>query len=437
MLKFTNPGLIDLDAVRTMGVSVKNPGSFGFFGTGLKFAIATILRGGGSITIYRGTDAHPLAAEEKVIRGETFKIVTLDGEPMGITTQLGRNWEPWMVLRELGCNAKDEGGEFALMDDGFDPAVHTAVLADDHTTIVVDWAELDAAYRQRGDLFVEGEPLVVTDSLRILAGPSAHVFYRGVRVYKLDKPSLYKYDILADQVLTEDRTLYGMHNVDQLIRDAMLALDDATIIRPVISATDGYHEAKLSYESWSTKPSRTFLDTAIEVRAARQKLNQSARDLLMKNMRDTADGETVTSSTSYRRVRADGFSYAIETLVGVGIVFEDEQQFVTVDELPGNALSIVEKGRVYLLRDLIDGPARPVAEQLIARWIDLKGSIYSPEDAINILAPLLLQTTNLKVDEKLAEEDVAIAAGTDVADELADDAIEIEVEAPPPAVPLS
>lgn len=409
MLCFKNPGLIDLDAVRTMGVSVKKPGSFGYFGTGMKFAIATILRGGGSVTIYRGTEPHVLSVVEKVITGETFSIVTLDDQPMGITTQLGRNWKPWMVLREFGCNARDEGGDFFdIVED------NPLVPEDGHTTIVIEWADLDNAFKQRGDLFIEGEPLFVNDAIRILPGPSSHVFYRGVRVYKLEKPSLYKYDVLSQLTLTEDRTLSGLYSVDQFIRDAVLSMDDATIVRPIISAADGYHEGKLSYESWAVKPSRVFLDTAIEVRAARQRLNASARDILMKNMRDTADGETVTSSTSYRRVRHDGFSYAIEVLIELGFVFEDEQQFVTVDELPGEAKSIVEKGRVYLLRDLIEGGARVIAEQLIARWIDLKGGIYTAEDAVNVLGPKLLQTTRLKVDEELAvEDDHAIALHAD------------------------
>lgn len=34
MIIFRNSGIIDIDAVRTMGVSVKAPGSFGYFEIG-------------------------------------------------------------------------------------------------------------------------------------------------------------------------------------------------------------------------------------------------------------------------------------------------------------------------------------------------------------------------------------------------------------------
>ena len=44
---FTNQGEIDIRAVTTFGVSVKNDNSaIGMFGTGLKYAIAIILRHG-------------------------------------------------------------------------------------------------------------------------------------------------------------------------------------------------------------------------------------------------------------------------------------------------------------------------------------------------------------------------------------------------------
>ena len=77
MIVFQNPGLIDLAAVITMGVSVKEGDTpIGFFGTGLKFAIATILRNGGGIELYRGGDKHVFGIEPGTVRGEAFDFVT-------------------------------------------------------------------------------------------------------------------------------------------------------------------------------------------------------------------------------------------------------------------------------------------------------------------------------------------------------------------------
>ena len=46
MIIFQNKGLIDVHAISIMGVSVKEDNSIGFFGTGLKYAIAVLLREG-------------------------------------------------------------------------------------------------------------------------------------------------------------------------------------------------------------------------------------------------------------------------------------------------------------------------------------------------------------------------------------------------------
>lgn len=49
---FENPGELDLNALRIMGVSVKQSDSpIGMFGTGLKYAVATAMRLGGSVEI--------------------------------------------------------------------------------------------------------------------------------------------------------------------------------------------------------------------------------------------------------------------------------------------------------------------------------------------------------------------------------------------------
>lgn len=108
---FCNNEPIDLNAIAIMGVSVKtgdNP--IGYFGTGLKFSIATLLRTGHQVVLYRNGERIEFTAEPEVIRGERFERVLMGAERLGFTTQLGRNWEPWQAYRELRCNCTDEGG---------------------------------------------------------------------------------------------------------------------------------------------------------------------------------------------------------------------------------------------------------------------------------------------------------------------------------------
>lgn len=115
MIVFENAGEIDIDAITTFGVSVKvgeNP--IGFFGTGLKYAIAVLLRTDHKVSIWSGDRQLRFTTERREVRMKPFDFVLMrEGDrltPMGFTTELGKTWKPWMAYRELYCNARDEGG---------------------------------------------------------------------------------------------------------------------------------------------------------------------------------------------------------------------------------------------------------------------------------------------------------------------------------------
>jgi hypothetical protein len=420
MIIFTNPGLIELEAVTTMGVSVKQEGSFGRFGTGLKFAIATILRGGGSITLYRGLERYAFGSRKSLISGKEFDIVTIaameaEGNlntdvpiSLGVTTQLGRDWEPWMVLRELGCNALDEHGEF--FQPGADKETGRVTsgghVEDGHTTFIVEWDQLDSAYKQRDELFLKGAILWESEKLRILTGPSAHLFYRGIRVYKLEKPALFTYDILAEQNLTEDRTLSSSYYADRILRDSWLTMEDKQLLGQALAADTNYYEHKIDFQdaSWGLKPSKAFIAVAADLRDQRKLRNAAATKIVAKAMRSKS--EEMSTYGSYRRAVEDGFSYAIEQLQDLGVNFTEDHPFVVVDELEDEELSMVEDGRIYLLRGLTTRPAREIMEELLRRWVDVNGGAFN---AVNLFIPIVLgKSKDLKEDELLLKEDSAI-----------------------------
>jgi hypothetical protein len=381
MIAFWNNGLIDLDAVRTMGVSVKNPGSFGRFGTGIKYGIATVLRGGGSITLQRGMDTHQFTTETREIRGEPFDLVLLDGREMGITTRLGRDWEPWMVLREFGCNARDEGGDFGKFAE---------VQRDDFTQLLVEWDALDAAYEDRTSLFVEGEPLWADDALRILPGPSEYMFYRGVRARKLPKPSVHTYDILVEQKLTEDRTMgYTWEQDTQIVMALTSRVDSYAVVRAAVVGRGERLERGLAYVS-AGDPSRTMLDVLGAARQAKEDIAPSAFDLMLKHMRRAAppEGHYVPAENN------DALSLALEVLGGLGIEFDEDQAFILVDELTDGVDLLVEESRVYIRRGFEDGEPRKVCMALLGAWTDLKSTYHTSDDMRDLLGPLLLNQSD-------------------------------------------
>lgn len=417
MLVFRNPGLIELDAVRTMGVSVKLPDSFGFFGSGMKFAIATILRGGGHITIMRGKDCHRLRTTPKEIRGETFNMVYLDDVPMGITDQLGKNWEPWMVLRELGCNALDEKGGFfkheAVTDPYVwrlpdDPAFWVGGGEEDTTTIIVTWDKLDAAWESRDKIFFGDRPVVDRSlDVEVAEGRSEYVFYRGIRALKLEHPSAFTYNVLSQQTLTEDRTIGGEWNVRSIIRSVWLKCVDPHQVRKAIILGPQDHDCYEHHVDWdnkydSTLPSRAFMDVCYDAVNKRLNLAKGARALFD---RHTRKGSQESSYSTSRRME-DAFGLALAALEEIfaclisadvqrsekytswvedplGI---DKARFVTVETLPDDKLSMVEDGRIYILRDLMKQPKRVIASEIVRRLLEV-GYL----DPVDILLPAVLE----------------------------------------------
>ena len=104
MIVFENEGEIDPRLVMLIGVNVKESASaIGFFGTGLKYAVACLTRWGEEICIQSGTAEFTFSVEDTEIRGRNFGIIhmcsKIDRAALGFTTELGKRWEPWMVYR--------------------------------------------------------------------------------------------------------------------------------------------------------------------------------------------------------------------------------------------------------------------------------------------------------------------------------------------------
>lgn len=387
MLLFHNPGLLPLEAIRLMGASVKTAGSFGRFGTGLKYAIATILRGGGSIHIWLGPSELTFSVNRIQLKEHDFDEVLLVTAPgtvdeyraeLGFTTQLGKDWEPWMALRELACNARDEGGDFKLIDAPEVPPCFSA--RDGETVIVVDWAEMDVAARENaaGVFAPVEEPLTQLHGVRVLSGPSDYLYHRGVRVWALPKPSVFTYDIVGPLDLTEDRTVKYSFVAVATVRNAFLKMtteDERPLVRAAVTAKKG--ETWEGGFDWAggewdpTQPLQLWLEVVAEARnAGNWAVSDSARDVLLKHQafhRAQASQWYDTEGANER------LSDAAEALEELGFELQKVNVFIT-DALPGAALSAVNNGSIFITQELLDARVVVIVRELIRRLLELEGA---------------------------------------------------------------
>lgn len=246
---FETNSLLPIEAISTMGVSVKLSSSpIGFFGTGLKFAIATLLRTGHRIELWIGLTKHTLSAHPASIRGEAFDIVHLDGKPLGFTTQLGKNWEPIHAYRELASNTMDEaGGRIYPVGPGTGPDQPSA----DRTILLVSGSGIEDAYQRRAEIFTEAPILFsLPGSFELRSGQSSSIFYRGIAVAKLPKPSFFTWNILETVKLTEDRTMEGTWSLPWLLGKYISQLPSEEWILSALLAKEEFFEHSLNY-SWA------------------------------------------------------------------------------------------------------------------------------------------------------------------------------------------
>lgn len=256
MIVFENSGEIEPQLISLIGVNVKeNDSAIGYFGTGLKYAVACLARWGESLTIQSGTAEFNFACEETEIRGRRFGVLimrgALDSLRLGFTTDLGKNWEPWMVYRELWCNAHDEPKPQVYEANRL-PSAKAGL-----TRAIVAGPKIETAHADRSQFILHGcTPIHVVDGLEIYPGESQRIFYRGIAVQKLEKPSRYTYNITERLYLTEDRTC-GSWQTDPIIARGLAAIEDCAVIDATLTAPSSAYESRLDYD-YASHPGDTW-----------------------------------------------------------------------------------------------------------------------------------------------------------------------------------
>ncbi len=254
-ISFRNAGLIDLEAISTFGVNAKvthNP--IGYFGTGLKYAIAVLLRFGHDVVLYRGQEPFVFTTEPLALRGKAFNLIYMNKQPLGFTTELGKNWELWQAFREIYCNTFDE----------FDPLVADDTLAPiaGHTTFHISGYGFGQAYDKRHEVVLQSCALYKSRGVEIHPGPAPYIYYRGVRVGQWEREAMFCYNIVGhDLGLTEDRTLSNIYEALRYIVKAIEESPDVDLIVSCATAPLGSLECGLSISAYAgIKANPTFLE---------------------------------------------------------------------------------------------------------------------------------------------------------------------------------
>lgn len=260
---FETPTILDLNALTVFGLSAKpashNP--IGYFGTGLKYAMAILAREQCDVTIYIGLKEYKLQVKDSGFRGKAFKSIELvsgnEKIQLPFTTELGKNWELWQAFRELYCNTIDENGSSYIED-------REIVPSDNKTIISVASDEFVDIFEDRyNQVFLEDADTISTSGVQIIAKESDYVYFRGIRVMKLDKLSLNTYNILSHVTLTEDRTAAYEYSVKDTIQNALRLEANKDVLENALNCNDNYWESEFHYSIYDDEDtSNNFKEVA-------------------------------------------------------------------------------------------------------------------------------------------------------------------------------
>ena len=193
---------IDPRSWQIMGLTSKNDEDhIGRFGTGLKYAIAIVLRLGGKITIKDNTtdSFYLFETSTQDFRGRDFDVITCNGISLPFTTDYGKDWAPWQAYRELESNTIDEEG---MSFFGEPPETGTV--------ITINCEKIEEVARNRHRYFLDEsedpiETLVISKKPVGVFSYTTGIFLKGVLVFQSPKLK-YAYNFSSIE-LTEDRTL--------------------------------------------------------------------------------------------------------------------------------------------------------------------------------------------------------------------------------------
>lgn len=368
---FKNPGLIDLRALRVFGWSVKETSDpIGRFGTGSRFALATLLRTSHKVTLWRGLERYVFGVIKAEARGgATFDVVSLtapDGsvEQLPFTTQLGKDWEVWQAFRELHSNVLDEGGLTTLLSGGF-LGRNTYEPEPNTTAFLVQGAALEEAYRQRDTTFLSTPVRATSNGVDIHEGRSTNAYYRGVRVADLRAPSILTYDLRADQKLTEDRTL-DTFSVDYAICQALAKCDDEEVLLRVIAAPSDSYEHNLP--AYAADPSDAFV-------RAYQRLSQTTQMGKISAFADAvyqrAKGEApLPPPITLNRIQQQQLDKAIAFCLDMGWKVTD-YPIIVIPRMAGGLLGKATHGKIILTEELFSIGTKKLAHGLYEEWLHL------------------------------------------------------------------
>jgi len=222
-LKIQNRGILPKKFFFLIGASTKvnDPDKIGEFGTGLKYAVAYFARHGLPLRVFVGLQEMKITTRPVTLKGITFKEIMINNKATSLTTDYGKDWEAWQVVREIWCNAIDTGDYKKEVVDGNKNSFAKAR----YTTFYIPLTEtIKAVMEGWEDHFITDPTILYEDeNIAIYPGSDKLTIYKNkIRIKQINQASIFHYD-LKKAKLNELREYNG-----SLQEDIVLAVTETS-----------------------------------------------------------------------------------------------------------------------------------------------------------------------------------------------------------------
>lgn len=254
-LEIKSFGLIDVEAFTLIGASTKrdNENLIGFYGSGNKHAIATLLKKGIDFKVFSGENEIKFTTVPKEFRGKQFDVILVNGQETSLTTTMGGNdWDSaFAPIREIYSNAMDEDKDATLK------RVTNINPEHGYTKFFIEMTEdVKHFYNNIHLYFCNHNPKVLysdgknsifenTDSGNI------RIFRRGILSH-LDetKKSVFHYNI-HDIDINESRVIKYVWQIENRVEKILKKVTDPEIINTLLLTLNGGNAGYLEHGcSW-------------------------------------------------------------------------------------------------------------------------------------------------------------------------------------------
>lgn len=250
-LKISSKGEIEPESFRLIGASTKRDDdeSIGIFGSGLKYSIAYLLRNKINFWVFSGTREVKFETKTANFRGKQFEQIYIDGEATSFTTDLGYDWELWWSIREIYCNAIDEGEysceEVASFESTEGETVFYIEVNKDVKEILDNWGRYfaegrkDLIYSKGGaKLYKGGEDLIV--------------YRKGVRCYyNPNIKAIFHYDF-EDIEINESRTIKDTFDMNLGVSKILALIESLEVLEYLLKRLHMTKEVFEFHLLWGT-----------------------------------------------------------------------------------------------------------------------------------------------------------------------------------------